>query len=157
MAQDQSLRQRRAAGRGAQRLRQDDTSWRDVPLRRRARRPPAAQRDVGLQPQGRRRGFDPADSLEKSLLVPGGGCYDAPLFMRFLVAFLLLAGPVFAVDSPPAEVRGLWVVRTALVTPQEVDRVVDQAAEGGFNALFVQIRGRGDAFYDSKLSPRSVL
>jgi uncharacterized lipoprotein YddW (UPF0748 family) len=53
--------------------------------------------------------------------------------------------------------RGLWVVRTALVSPQEVDRVVDQAAAAGFNAVFVQVRGRGDAFYRSSLVPRSLL
>jgi uncharacterized lipoprotein YddW (UPF0748 family) len=34
---------------------------------------------------------------------------------------------------------------------------VDQAREGGFNALFVQVRGRGDAFYDSRLAPRSAI
>jgi uncharacterized lipoprotein YddW (UPF0748 family) len=53
--------------------------------------------------------------------------------------------------------RGLWVVRTALVSPQEVDRVVDEAAEAGFNALFVQVRGRGDAFYRSSIVARSTL
>jgi uncharacterized lipoprotein YddW (UPF0748 family) len=57
----------------------------------------------------------------------------------------------------PAELRGLWVVRTGLVSPQEVDRVVDDAADAGFNALFVQVRGRGDAFYRSALVPRSTL
>ncbi|MFN8096134.1 MAG: family 10 glycosylhydrolase [Vicinamibacteria bacterium] len=57
----------------------------------------------------------------------------------------------------PAELRGLWVVRTALVSPQEVDRVVDEAADAGFNALFVQVRGRGDAFYRSRLVVRSPL
>jgi len=56
-----------------------------------------------------------------------------------------------------AELRGLWVVRTALVSPQAVDRLVDHARAGGFNALFVQVRGRGDAFYDSGLVPRSLL
>jgi uncharacterized lipoprotein YddW (UPF0748 family) len=53
--------------------------------------------------------------------------------------------------------RGLWVVRTALVSPQSVDRVVDEAKDGGFSALFVQVRGRGDAFYDSSLVTRSPL
>jgi uncharacterized lipoprotein YddW (UPF0748 family) len=53
--------------------------------------------------------------------------------------------------------RGLWVVRTALVSPQAVDRVVDEAADAGFNALFVQVRGRGDAFYRSSLVARSTL
>jgi len=58
---------------------------------------------------------------------------------------------------PAAEMRGLWVVRTALVSPEAVDAVVDQAARAGFNALFVQVRGRGDAFYSSRLVPRSLL
>ena len=53
--------------------------------------------------------------------------------------------------------RGLWVVRTALVSPEAVDAVVDQAKQAGFNALFVQVRGRGDAFYSSRLVPRSLL
>jgi uncharacterized lipoprotein YddW (UPF0748 family) len=53
--------------------------------------------------------------------------------------------------------RGLWVVRTALVSPEAVDTVVDQAKSAGFNALFVQVRGRGDAFYRSRIVPRSLL
>ncbi|HXY42397.1 MAG TPA: family 10 glycosylhydrolase, partial [Vicinamibacteria bacterium] len=79
-----------------------------------------------------------------------------------LACALLTSGPAprsatAAPAPPPAEVRGLWVVRTALVSPPEVDRVVDDAAEAGFNALFVQVRGRGDAFYRSALVPRSPL
>jgi uncharacterized lipoprotein YddW (UPF0748 family) len=53
--------------------------------------------------------------------------------------------------------RGVWVVRTALVSPEAVDRVVDEAASAGLNALFVQVRGRGDSFYRSALAPRSPL
>jgi uncharacterized lipoprotein YddW (UPF0748 family) len=63
----------------------------------------------------------------------------------------------FASASNAAELRGLWVVRTALVSPESVDRVVDDASAAGLNALFVQVRGRGDAFYRSSLAPRSVL
>jgi uncharacterized lipoprotein YddW (UPF0748 family) len=72
----------------------------------------------------------------------------------------LLASAAAAAGGPASsacELRGLWVVRTALVSPQQVDRVVDEAAEAGLNALFVQVRGRGDAFYLSSLAPRSVL
>jgi uncharacterized lipoprotein YddW (UPF0748 family) len=68
---------------------------------------------------------------------------------------LFLAAPLVA--ESPREVRGLWVVRTALVSPQTVDRVVDDAARAGINTLLVQVRGRGDAFYDSRLAPRSPL
>ena len=67
-------------------------------------------------------------------------------------AWLLLAGAARA-----GELRGLWVVRTGLTSPEEIDRVVDRAAEAGLNALFLQVRGRGDAFYASKLQPRSRL
>ncbi len=78
-----------------------------------------------------------------------------------LACALLLAGPAptpAGTGAPStAEMRGLWVVRTALLSPQEVDRVVDAAADAGFNALFVQVRGRGDAFYRSTLVPRSPL
>ncbi|MCG6924730.1 MAG: family 10 glycosylhydrolase [Acidobacteria bacterium] len=74
---------------------------------------------------------------------------------RHLAVGVLLALALPA--SASAELRGLWVVRTALVSPESVDRVVDDAAAAGLNALFVQVRGRGDAFYASRLVPRSVL
>ncbi len=71
---------------------------------------------------------------------------------------ILLASAAPGSGAPaPGELRGLWVVRTALVSPEAVDRVVDEAAQAGFNALFVQVRGRGDAFYRSAIAPRSPL
>ena len=76
--------------------------------------------------------------------------------MRIALAGLLWALAVTC-SAAPSEVRGLWVVRTGLVSPEAVDRVVDQAVAGGFNTLLVQVRGRGDAFYRSDLVPRSVL
>jgi uncharacterized lipoprotein YddW (UPF0748 family) len=76
--------------------------------------------------------------------------------MTVLLA-LFLAGPALQTLAGPPEMRGLWVVRTGLVTPVAVDKVVDGAARAGFNALFVQVRGRGDAFYASRLVPRSLL
>ena len=53
------------------------------------------------------------------------------------------------------ELRGLWVVRTNLTSPQSIRHVVDLAQKHHYNALFVQVRGRGDAFYQSTLEPRS--
>ncbi len=71
-----------------------------------------------------------------------------------LAALLSLAT---AANPAPVEMRGLWVVRTGLVSPEAVDRAVDDAARAGFNALFAQVRGRCDAFYPSALSPRGAL
>jgi uncharacterized lipoprotein YddW (UPF0748 family) len=74
--------------------------------------------------------------------------------MILLLALLSLLAPAPAAPAP--EVRGLWVVRTALVSPQAVDSAVDEAARAGFNTLFVQVRGRGDAFYASRVAPRAA-
>jgi uncharacterized lipoprotein YddW (UPF0748 family) len=74
-------------------------------------------------------------------------------------ALLASPAPVRTASAPAGrgELKGLWVVRTALLSPASVDQVVDDAARAGFTALFVQVRGRGDAFYDSRLVVRSPL
>lgn len=52
-----------------------------------------------------------------------------------------------------AEVRGLWVVRDAIRTPDGVKRLVEFADAHHFNVLFIQVRGRGDAYYKSYFVP----
>jgi uncharacterized lipoprotein YddW (UPF0748 family) len=52
-----------------------------------------------------------------------------------------------------AEVRGLWVVRFTMTSPEQVREMVADAAAAGFNTLIVQVRGRGDAYYLSGLEP----
>jgi len=54
------------------------------------------------------------------------------------------------------EVRALWVVRTTLTSPERIRQLVNSAADNGFNTLIVQIRGRGDAYYKSKVEPRAI-
>ena len=54
------------------------------------------------------------------------------------------------------EVRALWVVRTTLTSPEKIRQLVDSAAANGFNTLIVQIRGRGDAYYKSRIEPRTI-
>jgi uncharacterized lipoprotein YddW (UPF0748 family) len=49
----------------------------------------------------------------------------------------------------------LWVVRTALLDPADIPRVIDRAREMGVRGLLVQVVGRGDAYYRSSLLPRS--
>jgi uncharacterized lipoprotein YddW (UPF0748 family) len=54
------------------------------------------------------------------------------------------------------EVRGLWVIRSTLTSPARIDELVRTAVNGGYNTLLVQVRGRGDAYYQSDLEPRAV-
>lgn len=70
------------------------------------------------------------------------------------LAFLAVAQPVPA--SEP-ELRGLWVdtFHPALRNPSQVRQLIADARRGGFNALFVEVRKRGDAYYDSRFEPRA--
>lgn len=80
------------------------------------------------------------------------------LAISFVLVCTVLALPDPASANVPAtgEVRALWVVRTTLTSPDKITRMVNAAADNGFNTLIVQIRGRGDAYYKSRVEPRSV-
>ena len=54
-------------------------------------------------------------------------------------------------------VRALWVVRDHVTSKKKIDEIINFALDNNYNHLFVQIRGRGDAYYSSKLVPRSHL
>ena len=77
---------------------------------------------------------------------------------RLLVCLSLMCAPLAVLATSSAEqgeVRGLWVVRTSLTSAASIGRVVEGAQSAGFNALFVQVRGRGDAYYLGGLEPRA--
>ncbi|MGH9161093.1 MAG: glycoside hydrolase family 10 protein [Vicinamibacteraceae bacterium] len=60
-------------------------------------------------------------------------------------------------ESSSREVRALWVTRTSLVSSADIAKVVDAAERYGFNTLLVQVRGRGDAYFNGGLEPRAEL
>jgi uncharacterized lipoprotein YddW (UPF0748 family) len=67
--------------------------------------------------------------------------------------------PTVSAPTPAAastELRGLWVVRNDLCSAASIRHVVAMAKAHGFNALFVQVRGRGDAYYQTALVPRAA-
>ena len=61
-----------------------------------------------------------------------------------LVALLFLSMGV--VKSEVFDVRALWVVRDHIISEDKIDAVLRFAKENNYNHLFVQIRGRGDAY-----------
>jgi uncharacterized lipoprotein YddW (UPF0748 family) len=65
-------------------------------------------------------------------------------------SLLLLNSPVHTQD----EIRALWVVRTTLTSPSAIATMVTAAKNGGFNTLLVQVRGRGDAYFQLGIEPR---
>ncbi len=54
-----------------------------------------------------------------------------------------------------SELRGMWVVCDSLGSPASVHHVVVTAKKYHLNALFVQVRSRGDAWYNSPYEPRA--
>jgi uncharacterized lipoprotein YddW (UPF0748 family) len=74
---------------------------------------------------------------------------------RFLICLCLLF-VLQAVSSSMAlgqQGRALWVVRTTLLSRESIDRLVERSARAGFNNLFVQVCGRGDAYFPSRVFP----
>jgi uncharacterized lipoprotein YddW (UPF0748 family) len=78
---------------------------------------------------------------------------------RIIVASCALhaALPRDLLAAPPSgvETRAIWVVRHAMTSPGRVDRVVEIASECNANTILAQVRGRGDAYYKSEISPPS--
>lgn len=72
-------------------------------------------------------------------------------------AFIVLLGSMARVtaQAPATEVRALWVQRTSLTSPGAIVAMVESARMNGFNTLLVQVRGRGDAYFNSRLEPRA--
>ena len=57
--------------------------------------------------------------------------------------------------SAKVETRALWVTRTTLTSPEGIRQLVSAASAGGFNTLVVQVRGRGDSYYNGTVEPRA--
>jgi uncharacterized lipoprotein YddW (UPF0748 family) len=51
----------------------------------------------------------------------------------------------------------LWVQRSTITSPSSIRALVQSAKAAGFNTLLVQVRGRGDAYYQSQLEPRPAV
>lgn len=64
-----------------------------------------------------------------------------------------MLAPVMRASSD--EVRALWVLRTSLESPDAIARMVQAAAANGFNTLFIQVRGRGDAYFNRGIEHRA--
>jgi len=50
---------------------------------------------------------------------------------------------------------GMWVVRYQLKSQQNIDRVIDFARDNGITDIFVQVIGRGRAYYNTSILPKS--
>jgi uncharacterized lipoprotein YddW (UPF0748 family) len=98
--------------------------------------------------------FSPTFALSESSPPPAATNEPAPITLR--VEPPTLAGPTLTTPTArPGEVRAMWIVRDTLTSPARIKNAVALAKKHGFNTLFVQVRGRGDAYYESRWEPRA--
>ena len=82
--------------------------------------------------------------------------WRAALLAAVLLAALAAGGAPARADQPGAEpMRALWVVRSTMTRPDRIERMIQRARQYGVEDLFVQVRGRADAFYRPGLEPRA--
>jgi len=72
------------------------------------------------------------------------------------VALLIVAATSAFRAAAAEQTRALWVTRTTLTSPGSIRQMVAAAEAGGFNTLLVQVRGRGDAYYNGAIEPRAA-
>src|SRR5207248_103031 len=65
--------------------------------------------------------------------------------------------PAPVVAAGPPQYRALWVdaFHDGIKTPKQVDKLVADAGRGNLNTLIVQVRPRGDAYFNNSIEPRS--
>lgn len=61
--------------------------------------------------------------------------------------------PVDSQVDAPVEMRGVWVTRWTYSSPTDVQNIMKSLGDAGFNAVFFQVRGTFDAYYDSAHEP----
>ena len=77
------------------------------------------------------------------------------MLLRSLL-FLSFSNCLFS-SNADAPVKALWVVRDYLTQEHLIEEVLEFASKNDFNHIFAQVRGRGDAYYNSEIVPKSHL
>ncbi len=75
----------------------------------------------------------------------------------FVALIFIIISSVYGQRRTKFDYRCLWVVRNALISERTIDDAINFADRYGFNNLIVQVRGRGDALYQSNIVPRSAI
>ena len=76
--------------------------------------------------------------------------------LGLVMAAALVPARVAETKAAADDTRGLWVLRSSLSSARSIQQMVETARRAGINTLLVQVRGRGDAYYDSRIDPRAA-
>jgi uncharacterized lipoprotein YddW (UPF0748 family) len=72
------------------------------------------------------------------------------------IGIAILLSVVFQIVNaePVEEARGIWIVRHSMISKKSIAQALYKAKQHNFNMVFVQVVGRGDAFYESSILPQ---
>jgi len=74
----------------------------------------------------------------------------------FFVVLLFLIPHLLVGNTIQRERSGLWVVRYAVITKSDIDKLLATAIDLNVSDIFFQIRALGHAYYNSKWEPRAT-
>ena len=73
--------------------------------------------------------------------------------LLFCVLFLFM-NQILLAQLSGLEKRCLWVIRESMYSKSSIDKALFYAHQSGYDIVFLQIRGRGYAFYNSEFVPK---
>ena len=74
---------------------------------------------------------------------------------KYIVIGIILLSIISNISyAKDKEVRALWATRYSLISKKSIDDLVNTADKYNFNLIFAQVRGRGEAFYNSEVEPK---
>ena len=76
--------------------------------------------------------------------------------LSYIALFVFLINFSLA-NIPELDSKFIWILRDSLTSPEKIQKALIYASEAGYNKVFIQIRGRGYAFYNSKIVPKNPL
>lgn len=84
-------------------------------------------------------------------------CRILLVFVGLIMVVGVATSRARAEGSARPQVRALWVdaFHDGIKTPEQVDRLIQDAVTANLNTLIVQVRRRGDSYYNKSLEPRT--
>jgi len=75
--------------------------------------------------------------------------------MYIIVLFILSINFIFP-QIDPIETKCIWISREDMISKKSLEAALLFASDSGFDKVFLQVRGRGDAFYNSKIIKKNT-
>ena len=71
-----------------------------------------------------------------------------------ITALFFFSNQVILAQLSDLKTRCIWIVRESMYTESSIDSALIYAYQSNYDIVFIQVRGRGYAFYDSNIVPK---